>query len=94
MGRVPLFAKPKDGEKLIIYLGVSQHVLSVVLIRGEDGVQYPVYYVSKSLVDAKTRYMPMEKLAYSLVMTSRKLLPYFQTHQIEVLTKYLSRQIL
>ena len=88
MGRASLLAKPKDGEKLIIYLGVSQHALSSALVRWEDGVQYPVYYISKSLVDAETRYKPMEKLAYYLIIASRKLRPYFQAHQIEVLTKY------
>ena len=77
MGRAPLLANPKDGEKLIIYLGVSQHALSTTLVRGEDGMQYPVYYVSKSLVDAETRCMPMEKLAYYLIIASRKLRPYF-----------------
>ena len=70
MGRAPLLAKPKDGEKLIVYLGVSQHALSSALVREEDGVQYPVYYVSKSLVDAETKYTPMEKLAYCLIIAS------------------------
>ena len=88
IGRAPLLAKPKDREKMIIYLGVSQHTLSVALVQGEDRVQYLVYYVNKSLVDAETTYMPIEKLAYCLVMASRKLLPYFQAHQIDVLTKY------
>ena len=73
MGRAPLLAKPKDREKLIIYLGVSQHALSVALIRGDEGVQCPIYYVSKSLIDTETRYTPMEKLAYYLVMASKKL---------------------
>ena len=80
MGRAPLLSKPKDGEKLIIYLGVSQHTLSATLVRGDEGMQHPVYYVSKNLVDAETRYTPMEKLAYCLVMASRKLWPYFQTY--------------
>lgn len=56
MGRPPLLTKLKDGEKLTLYLGVSQHALSTALIRAEQGVHHPVYYVSKSLVDAETRY--------------------------------------
>ena len=36
----------------------------------------------------------MEKLAYCLVIISKKLQPYFQAHQIEVLTKYQLKQIL
>jgi len=80
MGRAPLLAKSKDGENLIIFLGVSQHALSVALVRGDERVQCLVYYVSKSLVDVETRYTPMEKLAYCLVMASRKLRPYFQPY--------------
>ncbi|XP_052193952.1 uncharacterized protein LOC127802277 [Diospyros lotus] len=94
MGYAPLLSKPKDGERLVVYLGVSEHALSAALVREEEGVQYPVFYVSKRLVDAETRYTPMEKLAYCLVAASRKLRPYFQAHQIDVLTKYPLKQIL
>ncbi|XP_052205170.1 uncharacterized protein LOC127809995 [Diospyros lotus] len=94
MGQAPLLSKPKDGKKLVIYLGVSEHALSAILVREEEGVQYPIYYVSKRLVDTETRYTLMEKLAYCLVTASRKLCPYFQAHQIDVLTKYPLKQIL
>ena len=40
----------------------------------------PVYYVSKTLVDAETRYLPLEKLVLALVHTTRKLPHYFQAH--------------
>ena len=53
-----------------------------------------MYYVSNRLLDTETRYTPMEKLAYSLVVASRKLRLYFQAHQIGVLTKYPLKQIL
>ncbi|CAK9168984.1 unnamed protein product [Ilex paraguariensis] len=39
-----------------------------------------------ALLDAKTRYLPLEKLALSLVTTARKLRHYFQAHPIIVLT--------
>ena len=51
-------------------------------------MQHPVYYVSKSLLDAEFRYLDIEKLVYVLVISSRKLQPYFQAHTIEVLTNY------
>ena len=35
----------------------------------------------------------MEKLIYALVISSRKLRPYFQAHTIEVLTSYPIRQV-
>ncbi|KAL5760879.1 hypothetical protein ACOSP7_019380 [Xanthoceras sorbifolium] len=49
IGRAPLLSKPQDGEKLTIYLAVTQHAISMVLLREENKIQLPVYYVSKRL---------------------------------------------
>ena len=47
-----------------------------------------MYYINKTLVDAETKYLPLEKLVLALVHATRKLLHYFQAHTIFVLTKY------
>ncbi|KAM2133267.1 hypothetical protein ACFX1R_003389 [Malus domestica] len=66
-----------------------------LLSKPEDGnVKWPVYYASKALKDAETRYSNIEKLALTLVMSARKLRPYFQAHSIIVLTNHPLRQIL
>ena len=57
-----LLSKPKDGEQFSIYLTVSDTAVNSVLVREEDGKQLPVYYVSKSLIDAETRYSQLENL--------------------------------
>ncbi|KAK0589707.1 hypothetical protein LWI29_017611 [Acer saccharum] len=90
----PLLSKPKDNEILFIYLAVSNTAVSAVLVREEESVQHPVYYVSKTLLDAETRYSRLEKLALALVMAARKLRPYFQCHSIKVLTAYPLKNIL
>ena len=87
-------AKPTGGEALILYLGVSEFSISAVLIKEEEQAQQPVYYVSKRLLDAETRYSNMEKLAYALILASRKLRPYFQCYKIEVRTSFPLRQVL
>ena len=52
-------------------------------------------YVSKKLLDAdQTRYPELEKLVLALMIPSRKLMPYFHVHSIEVLTNYPLRQVL
>ena len=84
----PLLTKPKDGEQLFIYLAISEGAVSTTLIREEESRQFTVYYVSKSLLDAQTRYTQLEKLALALVTAARKLRPYFQCHPITVLTIY------
>jgi len=47
-----------------------------------------VYYISKTLVDVETRYLPLEKLVLALVHATRKLPHYFQAHTVFVLTEY------
>ncbi|XP_070025279.1 uncharacterized protein [Nicotiana sylvestris] len=72
----------------------SEITISRVLVREEQGTQFPVYYVSRTLGEAETRYPHLEKLALALISASRKLKPYFQCHPISVLTAYPLRNIL
>ena len=59
----PVLSNPEHGEELFLYVAVSEHAISAVLIREEKMEQRAVYYVSKTLDDAETRYLPLEKLA-------------------------------
>lgn len=79
---------------LKLYLVVTKHAISAVLIREEDEIQYPVYYTSKVLHDADLRYSPLEKLAYALIMATWKLRPYYLEHSVEFLTNSPLRQTL
>ncbi|KAL5578443.1 hypothetical protein UlMin_020142 [Ulmus minor] len=82
LGRPPLFSKPQEGESLILYLAVSKGAMSSALVREEERVQRPIYYTSKFLLNAETRYPEVEKLALALMIAARKLRPYFQAHTI------------
>ena len=85
--QAPMLTTPKPREDLFIYLLMSEHALSAVLLR-DQGVQQLVYYVSKTLIDVETRYLPLEKLVLALVHTTRKLPHYFQAHTVYMLTEY------
>ncbi|XP_059669197.1 uncharacterized protein LOC132314338 [Cornus florida] len=87
-----LFA-PKPSEILVMYLPISSIATSVVLIREEWKNQYPVFYISKTMIDAKTQYSKVEKIILALVYTKRKLRHYFESHSIVVLTNYPIRVI-
>ena len=82
----PILSKPKKEEVLYAYLAVTDYVVSLVLVRNKDGVQRPVYYVSKSLPKAETHYLPLENAVLAIVHATRKLPYYFQTHTVVVLT--------
>ena len=75
------------GEKLFIYLAVSDVAVSASLFKDcEDRSQRLVFFFSKSLADIETRYTHLEQAALSLQMAAKKLRPYFQAHPIMVLT--------
>ena len=94
LSQPPVLSKTIDQETLYLYLSVIDVLACDVLVREEETIQKVVYYVSKRLVDAETRYPTIRKLAYSLVLASRKLRPYFQAQPIVVYTDQPLRQVL
>ena len=42
-------------EVLFAYITMASHAISLVLIRIDNGVKRPIYYVSKSLHEAEVR---------------------------------------
>ena len=76
----------KKEEVLYAYLAVTDYAISLVLVRNESGVQRPIYYVSKSLHEAETRYLLLEKVVLDIIHATRKLPHYFQAHTMVVLT--------
>jgi len=75
---------PNIRELLLAYLVVFDHMLSI-LVAKKDGKRLLVYYVSHVLVGGKWRYLLVEKFAYTLLIASQKLRPYFESHHITML---------
>ncbi|KAJ9542393.1 hypothetical protein OSB04_028899 [Centaurea solstitialis] len=94
MASPPLLTKPLEGESLQLYLAVSKNAVSAVLVREDDQQQHPIYYVSKSFLNAETRYTSMEKLLLGLVTAPTKLRHYFESHHIIVVTNYPLKTVL
>ncbi|XP_075655144.1 uncharacterized protein LOC142625351 [Castanea sativa] len=83
----PVLSRLEKEEVLYTYLAIMDYAVSLVLVRNECGVQRPIYYVSKSLQVAETRYLPLEKVMLAIVHATRKLPHYFQAHTMMVLTQ-------
>ena len=58
------------------------------MIRIKDTVQCPVYYASKTMTEAETRYPPLEKVGLALITAADKLPQYFQAHTVYLVTQY------
>nr|XP_025678495.1 uncharacterized protein LOC112778389 [Arachis hypogaea] len=91
----PILAKPQTGETLYLYLSITEETLAAALIReNKKKEQKPIYFTSKVLQDAETRYSRLEKLAFALLTASRRLRQYFQAHRITVRTDQAVKQVL
>lgn len=82
LAQLPAIYAPTPGEPLYLYLAATAHEVSAALVKEDDGVQKPVYYVSRALHGSEQRDFPIEKLVLALVHAARRLRPYFQAHPI------------
>ena len=67
LSRLPIMSSPRTDEVLFSYIVVAPHAMSLLLIWVDNGVQWLVYYVSKSLHEVEIRYLPLEKAILAMV---------------------------
>ena len=84
----PTVESVRVGRRVISIFGCYPYAVSSALIREEGRVQKPVYYTSRALRGAEARYPQIEKLAFALIIASRKLRHYFQAYIINVITDH------
>ena len=90
----PVLTKLKPEETLFVYLSVGEEAVSAALVRDTEAKQKPIYFVGKALQSSELRYQKIEKVAFALLITARRLRPYFQGHRIVVHTNQPIRQVL
>ncbi|GAA0171764.1 hypothetical protein LIER_25724 [Lithospermum erythrorhizon] len=86
LGSTQLLSRPEAGERLQLYLAISDVAVSSVILREVEGIQKPIYYVSHVLRDAEERYPIIDKVAFTFIISARKLKAYFESHPIQVVT--------
>ncbi|XP_050233160.1 uncharacterized protein LOC126681656 [Mercurialis annua] len=90
----PLLSRPVVGETLYLYLSVGRETIASVLVREEEEEQWSIYYISRTLKGAELNYPTIDKLALAVVVTTKKLKPYFQGHTVIVRTNQPLRKAL
>ena len=83
----PILASLEVGDTLYLYLVVSDVSMSAALFKEDENRKHrQIFFVSKSLSTAETRYTCLEQTVLALRVVAKKLRPYFQARPIIVLT--------
>jgi hypothetical protein len=73
---------------LLLYIAASPSTVSVALVqeKAKDGKAHQclVYFVSEVLTSSKCNMTELEKIAYAVIMASRKLRQYFEAYKVQV----------
>jgi hypothetical protein len=88
LSELAILTSPNPSLPLLLYVVASPHAVSSALVKEQDiegtTKQCPVYYVSEVLMTSKCNMMELEKIAYAVVMASRKLHHYFEAFKVRV----------
>jgi ribonuclease HI len=88
MTKLPTVCAPIFGKPLRLYLASNSQAIGA-LIAQEDGsgVEQPVYYVSRALKDAESRYSGAKRSCLALIYASQRLRHYFLAHKVQLMTR-------
>ena len=73
----PVLQKPIHGQNIMVYLSISEEVISLILVQEADKEQKHVYFGSRTFWDAKKRYQIIEKVMLAMIFTARRTRAYF-----------------
>ena len=88
MTRLPIVCAPTPGNPLKLYLATNEEAIGVFIAQDDqEGIERPVYYVSRKLKDAKTCYPRVERACLALIYAAQRLCHYLLAHTVQLLTK-------
>ena len=88
MMNLPTVQAPIHKKPLLLYLATNWYTIGT-LITQEDGggIKQPMYYISRALKDAETRYPRVERACLAIVYASQRLRHYFLAYKVWLMTK-------
>ena len=83
MMNLPTVQASIQKKPLLLYLATNLYAIGA-LIAQEDGggIEQPMYYISRALKDAETRYLKAEKACLAIVYALQRLRHYFLAYKV------------
>jgi hypothetical protein len=83
----PVLMPPQDKKLFKLYLSANEQAIGSALVQEFEGKERVLYFVSRSLLDAETRYSTVEILCLCLCFSCTKLRPYLLTAECTMVCK-------
>ena len=88
MMNLPTVQAPIRKKPLLLYLATSSYAIGALIAQeDEGGIEQPVYYISRALKDAETRYPRAERTCLAIMYASQRLRHYFLAYEVWPMTK-------
>ena len=83
----PVLIPPQQGKPFRLYLSTDGMVIGSPLIQKFEGKDRVIYYLSRRLIDAETRYSAIKKLCLCLYFSCIKLRDYLLSAECTIICK-------
>ena len=58
---------PNYQNDYFLYIAMAEMTIAMVLVQLEDGIEHPIYYLSRNINDMEVKYSYVEKIVLSVV---------------------------
>jgi ribonuclease HI len=83
----PVLMPPQDKKLFKLYLSANEQAIGSALVQEFERKERVIYFLSRRLLDAETRYSVVERLCLRLYFSCTKLRPYLLTNECTVICK-------
>ncbi|KAL5545837.1 hypothetical protein UlMin_005524 [Ulmus minor] len=78
---------PEPGQPILMYIAATENSLGALIAPKKDGIERPIYYLSRLIRGAECNYSPVEKQCLALVYVAQRLCHYMLAHKIYLMSK-------
>ena len=77
----------EPGQPLLMYIAVTENSLGALIAQEKDGVERPVYYLSRLVRSTECNYSLVENQCMALVYVAQRLRHYMLAHKVCLMSK-------